>query len=70
MIFLVLNLQGQRSRQGYSPKDRWYDFYDHSQEDSPGHFKTFQLPLEKINIQVRGGSIFPMQEPNITTTAQ
>ena len=61
-------MQNTRSGQGYLPKDRWYDFYNHSSVDSVGHFINFDLPLEKINIQVRGGSIIPMQEPAVTTT--
>lgn len=58
------------SGQGYLPRDRWYDFYNHSFVDSPGHFINFALPRERINIQVRGGSVIPMQDPAVTTTLQ
>lgn len=53
---------------GYLPKDRWYDWFNHSYIDSPGHFINFDLPMEHINLQVRGGCILPLQEPNVTTT--
>ncbi|XP_053392914.1 lysosomal alpha-glucosidase-like isoform X2 [Mercenaria mercenaria] len=53
---------------GYLPKDRWYDWFNHSYIDSPGHYITFDLPMEHINLQVRGGSIIPLQSPNVTTT--
>lgn len=54
--------------EGYLPKDRWYDWFNHSYIDSPGHMITFDLPMEHINLQVRGGSIVPLQEPAVTTT--
>lgn len=60
--------QSTTKGQGYLPKDRWYDWFNHSYIDSPGHFITFDLPLEHINLQVRGGSIIPLQSPNVTTT--
>ena len=60
--------QGTTKGKGYLPKDRWYDFYNHSAIDSPGHYIMFDLPMEKMNIQIRGGSIFPLQSPDVTTT--
>lgn len=53
---------------GYLPKDRWFDWFNHSFIDSPGHYIMFDLPMEHINLQLRGGSIIPLQKPNVTTT--
>ncbi|XP_052262842.1 lysosomal alpha-glucosidase-like isoform X2 [Dreissena polymorpha] len=54
--------------QGYLPKDRWYDWFNHSYIDSTGYLGDFDLPMEHINLQVRGGSIIPLQAPEVTTT--
>ncbi|KAL3875953.1 hypothetical protein ACJMK2_033851 [Sinanodonta woodiana] len=53
---------------GYLPKDTWYDFYTHEQNQSSGQWINFDTPAERINLKVRGGSIFPVMEPNVTTT--
>ncbi|KAL4238020.1 hypothetical protein ACF0H5_002731 [Mactra antiquata] len=60
--------QGTTQGQGYLPTDRWYDWFDHSYIDSPGHLINFSLPMEHINLKIRGDSIIPLQEPAVTTT--
>jgi len=53
---------------GYFPKNnRWFDFYTGDEVES-GRYHKLDTPMEKINIHLKGGSIIPMQEPEVTTS--
>ncbi|WAQ96934.1 LYAG-like protein [Mya arenaria] len=67
---LVTPTTSQNTYKGlaYLPKDRWYDWFNQSYIDSAGYMGDFDLPMEHINLQVRGGVVIPLQAPNVTTT--
>ncbi|CAG2059891.1 unnamed protein product [Timema podura] len=52
----------------YLPQSLWYDFYTSALVSHGGKNVTLDAPLDTIPLLVRGGSILPMQEPNVTTT--
>jgi len=52
----------------YLPKDVWYDFYTGEPLTGRGDWTVFKAPIEKINVHIRGGSVLPLQKPDITTT--
>lgn len=53
-----------------APAEKWYDWYTHEAISAkPGQNVTLAAPLGHINVHVRGGSVLPMQEPALTTTA-
>lgn len=60
--------QGQTEVTAYFPADLWYDIYSGMRLTGVGSLVTIKAPLEKINVHVRGGSILPLQSPNVTTT--
>ena len=62
-------MQGAIRVSGYFPRDFWYDFYDGQRINGSGNSMQLDAPIEKINVHVRGGSIIPMQLPDITTVA-
>ncbi|KAI0505593.1 glycoside hydrolase family 31 protein [Xylaria bambusicola] len=49
----------------------WYDWYDQTRVTNveAGQNMTISAPLGHIPVFVRGGSVIPMQEPGLTTTA-
>ncbi|XP_041372826.1 lysosomal alpha-glucosidase-like [Gigantopelta aegis] len=59
--------QGERLVNAYFPADTWYDFYSGHRITSSGHRMSLSAPLDTINVHVRGGSIIPTQEPDLTT---
>ena len=67
-VFETFYLQGITEGPGYLPPDRWYDFYTGSYINSPGLYTIFHMSYEKINLQIRGGTIIPTQAPAVTTT--
>nr|XP_014340010.1 PREDICTED: lysosomal alpha-glucosidase [Latimeria chalumnae] len=54
---------------GYFPSTTWYSLFDGSVIKSKGQYIILPAPLDTINVHVRGGSIIPLQEPNMTTSA-
>ncbi|XP_023230572.1 lysosomal alpha-glucosidase-like [Centruroides sculpturatus] len=52
----------------YIPNDTWFDFYTYKRLNS-GVNNTFDAPIDKINLALRGGGVIPTQIPNVTTTA-
>lgn len=54
---------------GVGAGEKWYDWYTLQPVGAqPQENLTLSAPLEHINVHVRGGSIFPLQEPGYTTT--
>eukprot|EP00128_Syssomonas_multiformis_P009239 Colp12_sorted_trinity150504_noHs@21457 len=54
----------------YFPEGQWYDFYTGQLTASNlRQYKTLDTPFDKIQVHVRGGTILPMQQPALTTTA-
>jgi len=63
---------GQNSVNAYFPKGLWYNFAQRSLEvDSPsgGMYKNLQAFLTEVNVHVKGGTILPLQQTAMTTTA-
>jgi alpha-glucosidase len=55
---------------GIGQGTRWYDWYTLREvQAKPQENVTMPAPLEHINVHVRGGSILPLQAPQMTTTA-
>ena len=62
--------QNQTSVHAYFPSDQWYDFYTgRITSRGGGEWIDLHTPLDKINVHIRAGSIVPMQQPALTTTA-
>ncbi|KAK2181122.1 hypothetical protein NP493_410g04035 [Ridgeia piscesae] len=61
--------QGQTVVSAYFPRDLWYDIYEGQKIVGNGSAVQLQAPIQKINVHVRGGSIVPMQQPDVTTVA-
>lgn len=70
--------QGATNVQGYFPQindiglpQRWYDWWsgEEFQAGSSG-FATLSAPISTIPVHIAGGSILPLQEPELTTVAQ
>lgn len=68
----VLN-QGATSVDAYFPSGYWYNFAERSffadTTSTNGALLTLDTPLTHTNVHVRGGSILPLQEAALTTTA-
>jgi len=61
--------EGATTVSGYFPKALWYDYYTHAAEtDGTAQTKTLSAPRTKIPLHIRGGTIIPTQEPELTTT--
>ncbi|KAK3612142.1 hypothetical protein CHS0354_031217 [Potamilus streckersoni] len=60
---------GARTVNAYFPTDKWYDAYTGKEVANTGQNVTLAAPLETINVHVRGGTVIPMQEHNLTTAA-
>lgn len=58
---------------GYFPAGQWFDLFSGQAVPNPtpgqGRNVTLSAPLETIPVHIAGGSIIPMQEPALTTTA-
>ncbi|EGC47734.1 alpha-glucosidase [Histoplasma capsulatum var. duboisii H88] len=55
---------------GVADGEIWYDWYTRTQFKAvAGKHTTIDAPLGHIPLYVRGGSVFPMQEPALTTRA-
>jgi lysosomal alpha-glucosidase len=63
--------QGKLDVTPYFPAGNWYDFETKQLIiNSTGETKTLDMPLEKISVALRGGSVIPTQNPKVTTTEQ
>jgi alpha-glucosidase/alpha-D-xyloside xylohydrolase len=54
---------------GYFPKGTWYNLFDHSKLESGGEHIEVPAPLDSINVHVHEGTVLPMQEGALTSTA-
>jgi alpha-glucosidase (family GH31 glycosyl hydrolase) len=64
--------QGATSVNAYFPAGLWYSFADRRlsvDSTNGGVWKTLSAPLTTINVHVKGGSVVPLQQPALTTTA-
>eukprot|EP00731_Ephydatia_muelleri_P031502 Em0023g9a len=62
--------QGATSVSAYFPAGKWYDWYSHEVVSSAGgETKELPTPIDHIQIQVRGGTVIPLQSPALTTAA-
>ena len=73
MVTPVLN-QGALTVNGVFPgtadNEVWYDWYNQSVVTvNPGQNITIDAPLGHIPVYLRGGTVFPIQEPGMTTKA-
>ncbi|XP_064639440.1 sucrase-isomaltase, intestinal-like [Lineus longissimus] len=59
--------EGSTTVQAYIPAGVWYDYFTGGRLLSGGEWKTFDTPLDTINLHVRGGYIIPWQKPANTT---
>jgi alpha-glucosidase (family GH31 glycosyl hydrolase) len=60
--------QGKTDVSAYLPNALWYDFYTLAIVPASGKQHTLPAPLDTIPVLIRGGSVIPMQTPNVTTT--
>ena len=69
MVIPVLE-ENTNKTSAYFPKAKWYNFADHSVIDEEGlKYITLDLPLDKIMVAIRGGSILALHSPGPNTVA-
>ncbi|DBA02690.1 TPA: hypothetical protein N0F65_010515 [Lagenidium giganteum] len=61
--------QGASSITGYVPAGTWYNLFDSKRITSKGKKFTWNVKLDDMPVHVRGGSIIPMYQASLTTTA-
>lgn len=61
--------QGATSVTGYLPAGTWYNLFDYSATESTGKSVTWNVKLDDMPVHVRGGSILPLHQPALTSTA-
>lgn len=71
ILFTPVLLEGATSVEGYFPRGLWYSLFDDSLIDTSaeGALKLLDTPLLSTNAHVRGGTVLPMQEFEMTTAA-
>ena len=60
---------GKTSVDVYFPDSRWFDYYQGREVYSRGSTATLPAPLNFINVHLRGGYVYPTQEPALNTEA-
>lgn len=58
LVSPVLN-EGETSKKVYLPQGRWFDFWNHSEQDG-GRVYEVATPLESMPVFVKGGSVLPV----------
>ena len=68
---LAFGVQGAKDVMGYFPRSKWYSIWDHSvvNASAGGISQRLDAPLGDIPVHVRGGTVLPMQDFAMTTTA-
>uniref|UniRef100_A0A4X2L9V0 Sucrase-isomaltase n=1 Tax=Vombatus ursinus TaxID=29139 RepID=A0A4X2L9V0_VOMUR len=61
--------QGADVVSAYIPDAIWYDYETGSKRSWRKQRVDMYLPIDKIGLHLRGGYIFPIQQPDVTTTA-
>jgi alpha-glucosidase (family GH31 glycosyl hydrolase) len=64
--------QGATSVTAYFPPGLWYAFASRQLQvdsSSAGRWVTLSAPLTEVNVHVRGGTVLPLQQTALTTTA-
>ncbi|GAB9477611.1 Family 31 glycoside hydrolase, partial [Globisporangium polare] len=61
--------KGATSVTGYLPAGTWYSIFDYSAIASTGQSVTWNVKLDDMPIHIRGGSILPLHQPSLTSTA-
>ncbi|XP_032763106.1 putative maltase-glucoamylase-like protein FLJ16351 [Rattus rattus] len=61
--------EGKEEAKAYIPDAIWYDYETGLAVQWRKQFIDMPLPRDRIGLHLRGGYIFPIQEPNITTEA-
>jgi len=64
--------QGVTTVSAYFPQGYWYDFASRVlavDASAAGVWQTLTTPLESVNVHIKGGSVLPLQEKAMTTTA-
>uniref|UniRef100_A0ABK0LR68 Maltase-glucoamylase 2 n=1 Tax=Rattus norvegicus TaxID=10116 RepID=A0ABK0LR68_RAT len=59
--------EGKEEAKAYIPDAIWYDYETGLAVQWRKQFIDMPLPRDRIGLHLRGGYIFPIQEPNITT---
>ncbi|CAG7722384.1 unnamed protein product [Allacma fusca] len=66
MVSPALN-EGQRSVNAYFPNTRWFNLREGTEVNARGTTLNLNTPLDTINLHLRGGIIYPTQEPALNT---
>ncbi|XP_072477631.1 sucrase-isomaltase, intestinal [Notamacropus eugenii] len=61
--------QGAETVSAYIPDAIWYDYETGGRRPWRKQRVEMYLPIDKIGLHLRGGYIFPIQQPSVTTTA-
>eukprot|EP01034_Spumella_vulgaris_P029295 gene29295-36320_t len=64
--------QGATHVDAYFPQGFWYNFAERTlavDASAAGVWKTLSTPLTSVNVHIRGGSVLPLQQAALTTTA-
>ena len=69
LMVLPILKEGVLEKQFYLPAGLWYDYYPNNKllndGKSEGTYVNYQIPLNRIKIAVRGGTILFTQKPGI-----
>ena len=66
MVSPVLE-EGATQKVIYFPKARWFSYHDGFEVSGRGNLIAADAPLDFINLHLRGGLIYPTQEPAMNT---
>ncbi|XP_069583495.1 sucrase-isomaltase, intestinal isoform X1 [Ranitomeya imitator] len=61
--------QNTETVNAYIPDAVWYDYETGSKYESRKQYVNMHLPIDKLGLHLRGGYIFPTQQPDVTTEA-
>ena len=67
IFFYSFVREGERTINAYFPDARWYNYWTGQETGVKGDREELAAPWETINLHVKGGSILPIQVPDVTT---
>ncbi|KAG6617575.1 family 31 glycoside hydrolase [Phytophthora cinnamomi] len=69
LLVVPVLAEGATNVTGYVPSGVWYDLFDYAKTDSTGTAVTWNVSLYDMPVLVRGGSVLPMHQAALTSTA-
>ncbi|KAH8921253.1 glycoside hydrolase family 31 protein [Atractiella rhizophila] len=70
LVSPVVDAEDSTSVSAYLPNENWYDFTTYEKVEGGGTAHTFDVPLDEIKVQIKGGSIVPLRVESANTTRE